>query len=143
MLRGWSLGTAAALADELGVSVRTVRRTWGRVQRWTRAALNPSDVEAMRVRQLMRLEKTIAAAAAAGQYGAAIKGEQVYGQLTGTIAPAKVEVSGGYSVTHAAAIALVSRLSFDELREQVADLQTTRATLEAQVIEGEAVRGSR
>lgn len=115
MLRGWSLGTAAALAEELGVSVRTVRRTWGKVQRWTRAALNPANVERMRVRQLMRLEHTIAAAAAAGEYGAAIKGEQVYAQLTGTIAPTKVEVTGGYSVTHQAAIARISHLTDEQL----------------------------
>ncbi len=132
--KGWSLNTAAALADELGVDVRTVRRIWGRVQRWTRAALNPSDVEAMRVRQLMRLEANIAAAAAAGQYGAAFKGEQVYGQLTGTITAAKVEVSGGYSVTHSAAIARVSQMSLPELLAEIDELDG----MQRRVIEGRA-----
>ena len=131
MLRCWSIVTAAALADELGVA-RPARRAWGKVQRWTRASLNPANVERMRVRQLMRLEANIAAAAAAGQYGAAFKGEQVYGQLTGTIAPMKVEVSGGYSVTHQAAIANVSRLSVDELRASV----NAQDTVRARVIEG-------
>ena len=122
------------VAEEQNADVRTVRRIWGRVQRWTRAALNPSDVEAMRVRQVMRLEANIAAAAAAGQYGAAFKGEQVYGQLTGTIAAAKVEVSGGYSVTHSAAIARVSQMSLPELLAEIDELEG----MQRRVIEGSA-----
>ena len=143
MLRGWSIATAAALADELGVSLRTVRRQWVKVQRWTRASLNPANVERMRVRQLMRLEHMIAAAAAAGEYGAAIKGEQVYAQLTGTIVSTKVEVSGGYSVTHSAAIAKVSAMSIDELEAEIAQLDGMQRRVIEVLPTGEARYSSR
>ena len=116
MQRGWSMTTAASLADELGVSVRTVARQWVKVQRWTRASLNPAEVDRMRVHQLMRLEHHIAGAAAKGDYSAAMKGELVYAQLTGTIAPTRVEVRGQVAVEHSAAIAAVSRMTVEELR---------------------------
>lgn len=134
-VRGWSVATAVALADELGVSVRTIRRTWAAIQRWTRASLDPSDVEAMRLRQVVRLEHNIAAAAAAGQYGAAFKGEQVYGQLTGTIAPQKAGGTVGVALPVFLNYPHLATMSAAELEESVARLS---ATVEVLVNEGEA-----
>lgn len=88
--RGWSAATAEALAEELAVSTRTVRREWARVQRWGRLALEPDEVEGMLFDQLMRLEETIHGAIRAGRYGDAVRGELLLGLLVGTIAPSAI-----------------------------------------------------
>lgn len=67
--------------------------------------------------------------ASAGQSGVAFKGEQVYGQLTGTIAPTRVELSGGYSVTHGAEVQRVAGLTAAELKADLARLIEAREAL--------------
>jgi hypothetical protein len=131
MLDGWSVTTINRLSSELSVSAMTVRRCWARAIAWTRRGLDPSKVESMRARQVARLEHNIAAAARAGDYSAAMKGEQVYGQLVGTIQQpgVKVDVNVQHSTTYNAAVAMVSGDALSEQHGQVDRLIASRGRL--------------
>lgn len=132
---GWSASTIERLAKELNISTRTVRRCWDRAVKLTRRAFDPSNVEKMRVRQVMRLETNIANAARTGDYSAAMKGEQVYAQLVGTVAPTNVNVTHNVGVSPALSVKL-SGLSVTEL---TAIAQRRAPDAEPEVVEGELV----
>ena len=129
---GWSVSTAMIAAEELQVSTRTIQRMWWRGVRWAVEGVNDGTTDDLRARQILRLEETIAAAVQDKQYGAAVKGEQVYAMLVGTYAPVQVHHTGAVSVNHSAAIAQVSRLTPEELRalatgepRQIIDVEAT------------------
>lgn len=88
--RGWNVATMLALADELSVSTRTVRREWSRAMRLAPDALNPELMEDLVFDQLMRLDDTIRGAIAGGCYRDAIRGELLLGLLVGTLTPAQI-----------------------------------------------------
>jgi len=143
---GWSTSTAMIAAEELQVSTRTIQRMWWRGVRWAVEGVNDSTTDDLRARQILRLEETIAAAVREKQYGAAVKGEQVYAMLVGTYAPVQVHHSGAVSVNHSAAIAQVSRLTPEELRalatgepRQIIDVEAVSAAPEASSEPAEAL----
>lgn len=114
--KGWNLGVANELALTMGVDRSTVYRLRNMADSWTRRHIRPTNIEAFRLQQVVALGDIANEAREAKDYSAAVRALDTQAKIIGTISPTKVEVSGGYSVTHQAAIARVSALGVDELR---------------------------
>ena len=125
--RGWNLVVADDLARELGVDRRTIYRHRGRAQAWTQKHLSPQDIERWRLEQVVLLGDTAREARDKGDFAATARCIEIQAKIIGTIAPTKVDVTSTVSVVHSAAVARLSTLSMDELRQMTEPRQIVDA----------------
>lgn len=125
--RGWNPRIAEELAQQLGVTRRTVYNIRNRAINWTKRQLRTEDIEARRAEQYQLADQAARQAYAKGDYGNVAALLKVQASLTGTIAPTKVDV------THTAVVpANVASVVANMAPEQI------RALTERRVIEVES-----
>lgn len=116
--RGWNPRIAEELAQQLGVTRRTVYNIRNRAIQWTKRQLRTEDIEARRAEQYQLADEAARKALSDGDYAGVASLLKVAASLTGTIAPTKVEVGGTVSHVHSAAVERVASLAPEQLEER-------------------------
>lgn len=134
------MGTAAELAVELGVDVRTIHRYWEKARRWTRETMKASDVARWRAEQVLQLARIAEEARLDKDYGSAIRALEAQAKIVGTIAPTRVEMSG--TVAHVPVLPTIRDaetgerrgLTVDEIEAEVERLRRAALAIETTAV---------
>lgn len=137
--RGWNVEIANSLAKELNLDVRTIYRYRKMALRWTQTHLRPTDLERWKQEHLVLADSGARTAMQAGDFTGAAALIKVAGQIVGTIATpgVKVDINVQNNVVHNTAIANLSQLSSEELR-QLVEKPAPREILDGEAVEIEA-----